>query len=196
MQHVGEPGTPEMKSDDKPSGGLSPAKAFFALLALLVAIGGLFLLTRPTEDTESGPAPKSDSFALTDAEAIERFKELDARVLSAYEDVDPTLLSRTFTPTSPMKSTVTKELRTLKREGVHSESRFDTQSLSVVSNSESVIQIRQIVVIHPKFVTESGKNVTTNDRVERQTVEWTLHRVESEWLLHRSLIVHAEPQRQ
>jgi hypothetical protein len=46
MQHVGEPGTPEMKSDDKPSGGPSPVKAFFALLALLVAIGGLFLLTR------------------------------------------------------------------------------------------------------------------------------------------------------
>jgi hypothetical protein len=193
MQHVGEPGTPEMKSDDKPSGGLSPVKAFFALLALLVAIGGLFLLTRPTDESNPGPAPRSDNFALTDAEAIERFKELDARVLSAYEAVDPSLLSGTFTPTSPMRSTVAKELRTLKREGVHSESRFDTQSLSVVSNGESTIQIRQIVVVHPKFVTESGKDVTTNGKVERQTVDWTLHRFESEWLLHSSLIVDAEP---
>jgi hypothetical protein len=193
MQHVGEPGTPEMKSEDKPSGGLSPVKAFFALLALLVAIGGLFLLTRPTNESNPGAAPRSDNFALTDAEAIERFKELDARVLSAYEAGDPSLLSGTFTPTSPMKSTAAKELRTLKREGVHSESRFDTRSLSVVSNGESTIQIRQIVVVHPKFVTESGKDVTRNGEVERQTVDWTLHRIESEWLLHRSLIVDAEP---
>jgi hypothetical protein len=196
MQHVGEPGGPEMNRNDKPAGGLSPAKAFFALLALLVAIGGLFLLTRPKEEPGPGPAPRSDNFALTDAEAIERFKELDGRVLSAYEDADPSLLSGTFTPTSPMKSTVVRELRTLKREGVHSESRFDTQRLSVASNGESTIQIRQIVVIYPKFVTESGEDVTENARVERQTIDWTLQRVDSAWLLHRSLIVRAEPQKQ
>src|SRR5919106_5224254 len=88
MQHVGEPGTPEMKTDDKPSGGLSPVKAFFALLALLVAIGGLFLLTRPTDEPGPGSAPKSDNFALTDAEAIEKFKELEELKISAYREAD------------------------------------------------------------------------------------------------------------
>jgi RNase P/RNase MRP subunit p29 len=192
MQHVGEPGTPEMKTDDKPSGGLSPVKAFFALLALLVAIGGLFLLTRPTDESEPGPASRSDNFALTDTEAIERFKELDGLQIRALRQRDETLLGRVYTSDSPLMSSVTKSIRTLKRESVFDRSQDETRSLLVIENGQDEIRLRQEVVVMPKFVDESGRDVTINSRTELQTVEVTLRRDLDQWLIHDAVITETE----
>jgi hypothetical protein len=192
MQHVGEPGSPEMKRNDKPAGGLSPAKAFFALLALLVAIGGLFLLTRPKEEPGPGPAPRSDNFALTDAEAIERFKELDELQIRALRERDETLLGKIYTPDSPLVASVVKSIRTLKRESVFDRTRDETQSLSVIENSQDEIRLRQEVVVTPKFVDEAGRDVTIDSRTELQTVEVLLHRNFDRWLIHDAVITQVE----
>ena len=192
MQHVGEPGTPEMKTDDKPSGGLSPVKAFFALLALLVAIGGLFLLTRPTDEADPGPAPKSDNFALTDAEAIERFRELHALFRQASRTRDPSLVSVMITEGSPLREEATKDIAQLRRDGVLDRSRFVTEDIDIQSNGPTEIRLIQRVVIHPKFVLESSrKNVTQSEPV-RQVVEWTMKLENSQWRVLDALVTESQ----
>jgi hypothetical protein len=188
MQHVGEPGAPEMKSDDKPSGGLSPVKAFFALLALLVAIGGLFLLTRPTDESNPGPAPRSDNFALTDAEAIERFKELDALRIRALRSRDASLISQVFTPNSPVAEDVMDSIQTLNRQNVLFRTTYKDSSLHVVTNTANEIHVLQRAVVNPRFVDENGIDVTRNDSTQLQTTDWTLRRMSDVWLIHDGLI--------
>jgi hypothetical protein len=192
MQHVGDQGNPVKNGRDEPAGGLSPAKAFFALLALLVAIGGLFLLTRSSEDPDPGSAPKSDNFALTDAEAIERFKDLDELQIRALRQRDETLLGKIYTRDSPLASSVEKSIRTLKRESVFDRTRDETQSLSVIENSQDEIRLRQEVVVTPRFVDEAGRDVTINPRTELQTVEVILHRDFDQWLIHDAVITQVE----
>jgi hypothetical protein len=192
MQHVGEPGTPEMKSDDKPSGGPSPVKAFFALLALLVAIGGLFLLTRSTDESDPGAAPRSDNFALTDAEAIERFNELHALFRQASRTRDQSLLSLMITSDSPLRDEATKDIAQLRRDGVLDRSRFVTEDIDIQSNRRTEIQLIQRVVIYPKFVLESsGKNITKSEPV-RQLVEWTMKLEDSEWRVLDALVTKSQ----
>ena len=186
MQHVGEPGTPEMKSDDKPSGGLSPVKAFFALLALLVAIGGLFLLTRPTDESNPGPAPRSDNFALTDAEAIERFKELERLDFAAYEQRDATLLATIFTSDSPARRTALQEIQRLRRARVTPDVSSETKEIDIIQNEPEEIRLRQVVLLDVHFFDQAGKDVTTSGGLERQTLMWTLHKEASAWLIHDS----------
>jgi hypothetical protein len=192
MQHVGDQGNLVKNGNDQPAGGLSPAKAFFALLALLVAIGGLFLLTRPGDDPNPGPAPKSDNFALTDAEAIVRFKELDELQIRALRQRDETLLGQIYTPNSPLVSSVAKSIRTLIRESVFDRTRDETKRLSVIENGQDEIRLRQEVVVRPKFVDESGRDVTINPRTELQTVEVILHRDFDQWLIHDAVITQVE----
>ncbi|MGH2818057.1 MAG: hypothetical protein ACRDJS_06305 [Actinomycetota bacterium] len=193
MQHVGDQGNPVKNGRDEPAGGLSPAKAFFALLALLVAIGGLFLLTRSSEDPDPSSAPKSDNFALTDAEAIERFRELESLKIRAYRQTDASLIPKIFTSDSPVRGTVLKEIKELDSTRVTFDTRYETEKTNVESNSTSEIVVRQIVLVYPKFVDESGREVTVNDEPQRQTVDWFLRNVEGEWLLDKTVVIDSEP---
>jgi hypothetical protein len=193
MQHVGEPGSPETNRKDKRAEGLSPAQAFFILLALLVAIGGLFLLTRPSNEPASNSPPRSDNFALTDAEAIERFKELDALRIQALESRDPTLLSKIFTPSSPASSRISTSIRKLKRSDVRVRNDYQRQRLVVLRNEDTELVIQQAVTFDVQFFSESGEKVTQGGGLERQVIEWTLSRQGDTWLIENGVIVKAQP---
>src|SRR5687768_14513341 len=164
-------------------GGLSPLQGFAALVAVLVAIAAVVLLTRP----DPAPVPSTTTndppdFSLTNPEAIDRFKELDALRLTAYESRDVSLLSQVFHPDSPIQSKVYREIRLLRREGVLSRSTFITRSIRVVSNVSHEVTLTQKVVIDPKFVSESdGQDVTTGGRRELQEIDWILSRRGSVW---------------
>jgi hypothetical protein len=190
MQHVGDQGNLVKNGNDQPAGGLSPAKAFFALLALLVAIGGLFLLTRPGDDPNPGPAPKSDNFALTDAEAIDRFRELDALRITALRSRDASLISHVFTPKSPAADDVAASIRTLTRQSVLFRSTYESKSVRVTENTPTEIHVLQRVVVTPSFVSEEGEDVTRDDSSQLQETDWTLRRVADLWLIHDGVITN------
>jgi hypothetical protein len=186
MQHVGEPGSPEMKRNDKPAGGLSPAKAFFALLALLVAIGGLFLLTRPKEEPGPGPAPKSDNFALTDAEAIQRFKKLNTTAVEAIQERDASALSEVFIGSGPAMERAADAIRRLQRNDVLDRSKVEIIDVTVVESSREAIGLRVADRLFPCFVTESGEDVSTGPEAIEGVSIWTLRLEESLWKIYDS----------
>ncbi len=172
---------------------MSPIKVFLALLGALAAITVVVLVTRPAATNTIPPSEATVSFdhSLTDAEAIERFKELKSLRSEAYREADLSLVDLIYTTESPARRTVVSEIRRLQRNGVFSRTRFDTKQLDVLENSPSKIEIREIVVVFPKFVDEDGNDVTKRGRVERREVNWILHAEDANWLVYRSVIVAA-----
>jgi hypothetical protein len=193
--HTGQDATGRVSVARAKSGGvLSPGKAFFLLLIPVVAAGllALFFVGRdaPAPSTNARPA---EGLALTDAEAIAKFEELNELRLQALRERDPSLLSLAFTPDSPIVGNVSKSIRRLTRTNVTVENRETTESLSVISNDTAEIKVRQVVVLDPRFFAESGEEVTVDPVLERQIIEWTIHRIDDRWLLHDGLIVEATP---
>ncbi len=172
---------------------LSPIKGFALVLILLAAAGGIFLLTRPPELPPTNINPQPADYSLTDAEAITRFHELKRLRDQVYLTRDPSLVGLIYTTDSPQYKSVLSEVRTLARQDVFDKTRFDTQRVVVRSNTSKEIEVLQEVVVHPRFVTESGKDVTASGRVERQNVIWTLRWEQDGWLVYNTVIVEAEP---
>ena len=166
------------------SGGrpLPPVKAFVMLIGVLVVAGAGLWLLRP--EAETGPAglPESDNFALTNAEAIHRFKQLDELRLQAYEKRDASLIRSITTEDSALRQVGVSEIAQLIDDKVFSRTTFDTKSLTVSTNTGNRIVLRQVVAENPRFVTAKGEDITTSAPV-RRTVQWTLDREGAEWLL-------------
>jgi hypothetical protein len=169
---------------------MSPIAAFVILLAVVAAVFGGWLLTREDEPTptqrDRGPA-----FALSDEEAIERFKQLEALQVRAYRRRDLSLLSRIFVPGGESERVAATEIRRLIRADVLDKSTFQTQNVGVIRNTPTKITVRQTVVERVRFVNEAGRNVTTNPVHERLVIDWYLVRVNSEWRVSREVVVAA-----
>jgi hypothetical protein len=193
MQEADEPargGTGTQATE--PARTLSPIAAFLILLAIGAVALGAFLLTRE-DDAEPASRDRGPAFALTDEEAIERFKELDDLLTDAYRSRDLSVLSLILAPGSPIARTVVDEITDLKRRSIIPKPLFETRTVRILEKSDDQIVLQQVVVSDARFVTESGRDVTKPRTPELQTVNWTLQRVESKWLLFDSVIVDAEP---
>lgn len=179
-------------------GAFSPLAAFAVLLVVVAGVAAFALArpdpAQPTATTTPQGSASSPDHSLTDAEAVARFKELDALRRAAYAEPDPAVASSIFAPEGPTHRIVQRELRRLQQDGVRSETTFKTKSLQVLQNQEEEIRIRQVVVVTPKFVNAVGRDVTGHAPPERQTIEWTLVWSRDEWLIENSQITEVEPQ--
>lgn len=189
---------------------LSPVRGFLLMLALL-GIAGLALYfttggsAPPAPARLEGPGPqgngaqpggdKSDSgekrdHALTDRQAIKRFQRLNRLRLLAYRNRDIDIVRGALTKNSPIRKRIAREIRGLKRDRVLVKSEFDTKSVSVTSNRKKRIELRQVVVIDPQFVMETGEDVTVvKNFADRDTVHWVLKKEKGSWLMHGSLVI-------
>ena len=169
---------------------LSPPVAFLLLAVVIGIIGAIFYLTRPDAPaTPTNPnAAQEPDFSLTNEEAITRFEELSDIRQQAYASRDVTLLSSLYTENSVVGPAAAKELRSLNRDGVSDVSVYETQEVTVVSNSDTEIELKELVLIQPKFVDESGADVTVEPKTIREIVLWTLRLEDTQWLVHDAVI--------
>jgi hypothetical protein len=192
MQEADEPargGTGTQAAE--PARTLSPIAAFLILLAIGAVALGAFLLTRE-DDAEPAARDRGPAFALTDEEAIERFRELEALYIRAYRQRDLSLLSQIYVPGSRIEETVAKEIRKLIRADVVPRPTFTTDELEVITNESSEITVRQTVEESSRFIHESGQDATGESGHQRLVVDWTLTRIGSRWLISDSLIIEAQ----
>ncbi|MGH2746498.1 MAG: hypothetical protein ACRDKB_01055 [Actinomycetota bacterium] len=164
------------------------------LIPVAAAVLALFFVGRDTPGPSTNARP-AEGFALTDAEAIAKFEELNELRLRALRERDPSLLSLAFTPDSPAGQRVAASIRRLTRDSVLVRTSEETEEVSLSSNDPSEILLLQTVVVTPRFIDEQGKDVTQDPAVERWTVEWTLHRLSDRWLIHDAEIIESEPLR-
>jgi hypothetical protein len=174
--------------------GLSPIVAFLLLIAIIGAIGTLVFFLRPNAPPPTEPRSANEpNFALTDQQAIDRFEQLSEIRRQAYASADSTLLGALYTSDSVVGSLAEKELRQLKSDGVSDVSTYETKKLSVVDNEPTQIELREIVVVTPRFEDSTGSDVTTNPTIVREVVSWTLMLQEDTWLIHDAVVVSSDP---
>jgi hypothetical protein len=175
-------------------GPLSPAVAFLLLLAVIAVVGTILLLTRPEAPPASAPNPTTNqepTFTLTNEEAITRFEELDRLRLELYERVDESLVPVVFTPSSPIATTVRREIRQLARDNIRVRTIFETRRIDVIANGAAEIELEQEVVVEARFLSTNGEDITSG-RPELQVVRWTLQKIDGTWLLHDAVIKKAK----
>ena len=184
-----------MRARETESKGADPVRVFLILAAILVAIGAVFWLTRsdPIADTPANATSPNESpdFSLTNEEAIARFKELDRLRVRLLRHRDSSLLREIFVPGSPAETRLVKSLSVLRDEQTLYRSESTNESVRVTENTPERLKVEQVVTVRPKFVSESGEDVTAG-RDERQTIVWELQPFDAEWLLFDGLLTDVE----
>jgi len=168
-----------------------------AIIAAVAMLGGVLYASwqavAGSDDPRDGGATNGTSepdFSLTDEQAIARFEELNERRVQAYETTDLAMVSR-FAGPGPFKDQVVDELRRLRRDKVTAKPLFDTESLTVTSNTPSRIQFEQSVLFDLRFFDESGEDVTSEGDPERLVIDWTMQHFDEGWLLTESVAIKA-----
>jgi hypothetical protein len=189
-------------SNAAPPRALSPLKVFALLLGGLAlafaAITG-FRSESKEEPIRAQPQQTSDEFALTDAEAIEKFEELNELQLQVGRMRDLSLVSRVFVPGSPIAGRASQSVRKMLKHNVIDDLQIETLRLQVISNTPAQLVIRETSVEYPCIRTESGDDVTRGPTAIREVIDWTLVKRTSEWRLydaamkrHRALEEHGD----
>jgi hypothetical protein len=60
-------------------------------------------------------------------------------------------------------------------------------------NTSSAIQLEQIVVVTPRFLSDAGDEVTDKQRAQEQTVVWTLGLENQTWQIESATVTSSEP---
>jgi hypothetical protein len=189
---------PEASAPSADAGAASPrlisgGRAIGAFLVLAAVLLGIVLLTRNPDRTTPPTTnhQQSGTFALTDTQAIAKFKELNRLRIRAYKERDLSLVPLVFVPGSSTSNRVIREIRYLVRKSVVPKPNFRTLSLAVVSNHVGSIKIRQRAIVGSRFETESGQDVTAPAKRQKQTIDWELHLLGNQWRISSSVIVKA-----
>lgn len=175
--------------------GLSPVRAFFVVGALAAIPLALVATRDEAPATSPSPAVRSPSYELTDAEAIAEFDRLKGLLVAAYQQRDLSLVDEIAAPdAAPGIDRIQKEIRTLLRDDVLYRTRERRESVDLITNDLGRIEVREVVVKFPRFLDEeTGRNLATANRPERQTIIWVLQRYSIHWKIHSATIVSAEP---
>lgn len=194
MQRAQDSSTELVPRLDSPRTGLSPAIAFLLLAVVVALLAAAILLTRPEAQVEAAatnPTSTAPNFALTNEEAIARFKELHQMRVQAYRSLDAAVLPRIYESGSEVLAIALNDLRRLSRDGVRDTSIFRTKSLAVMTNESDEVTIEQVVDVAPRFVSRGGKEVTTGPREVRRHVLWTLSLQGTQWVVADAVVTRA-----
>jgi hypothetical protein len=167
---------------------MQPLRAFLLLLGLilvLTTVVALFLKEDPEPPVDE---PKSTNFALTDTEALQRTADLAELSIQAIQHRDLSLLPLIYAPDGPAKKRATRDIRQLLTDRVLDRAVADSKDLEVVSNGPNEIRVRETLLLHPCFKTESGKDITQGPEAIEQVGLWILRRDGDKWLIHDAIL--------
>jgi hypothetical protein len=186
-----------MRAPEPKSKGADPVRVFVILASILVAIGAFFLFTQtdspPGNKATPTSANETPDFSLTDAEAIARFKELQALKLRLYRTKDRSLIDDIFTADSPSLRIVEQDLEKLIAESIEFRSSYSTEDLFLQTNEATEIRLRQVVIVRPRLIDSDGLNASSS-KSQRQTVLWVLHPEIDEWRIYKTVVTSASVQ--
>lgn len=175
---------------------MNPTKVFAVLAALILAIVGIVLLTRPNT---APPATESRTpdFSLTDTEAITRFEELDALRIQAIDSGDLSLIDEIFVDPSHVARTMRKTIIRLNRTGVSAiHNPYEIKSLRIVTNTDERVRVEQVVEFDIRFEGSAGESLTRKGGLERQTILWTMVLEADVWKLDAAQVTESKQLRE
>lgn len=168
------------RSAPEPKTGLSPWRVFAVLMALVACLTAWGLATKANDpEVTPLPAPNTSTasepdYSLTNAEAIERFGELNQLRIEAYKTRSLSSVDLYVIPESELATLNRDEIKQLRKDRVFFHPLSETQELVVVSNTENEIVLRQVSIEQAKFLSETGKDISETDDRFKETTIWTL----------------------
>jgi hypothetical protein len=121
--------------------------------------------------------------SLTDAEAIARFKELDAVRLAMFDRGDRKMIDHVFVVPGPAAKRAAQGLAQLRRQNLtlhHPVYRI--LDVQVTSNSPEEIKLRQVLILRTQTRPSRGQ-VAADERLRRQVVTWTMKTLDGSWFI-------------
>ncbi|MDP9233941.1 MAG: hypothetical protein M3P01_05255 [Actinomycetota bacterium] len=172
---------------------ISGGRAIGAFLVLAGVLLGIVLLTRNPDRTAPPTTnhQQSGTFALTDSQAIAKFKELNRLRIEAFRNRDASLIAQVLTSDSPLRPRALGEIARLRADGVLDKTAFRIRDVQARSNGPNQIVLREVEVETPRFVTETGKDVSRLHISVVATVDWTLRKDGLVWKIFDSSSVKA-----
>jgi len=186
---------------------LPPLGTFVGLMALLVV--ALFLarsaadpppLAEPLGSSAAQPEPAVRNDAprtapsLSRAQAVARYRALDALRLRAYRERDVSLFSAYLTPGSGLHEVGRKEIGRLRADEVVMRPRARTRRISIRSLHRRVIVVRHVSVQDPRFYS-SGRDITIDPQANLVTTDWMLRPTNGVWKIFNSRVRAVVPLR-
>jgi hypothetical protein len=185
---------------------LPPLGTFVGLLALLAV--ALFL-AQSAADTPPLAEPVGDSVThkptiqsvaserapvLTRAQAVDRYRALDALRLRAYRERDVSLFSAYLTPDSGLHEVGRKEIGRLRDDDVVMRPRARTRRINVRGLHRRLIVVRHVSVQDPRFYS-SGRDITIDPQANLVTTDWMLRPANGVWKIFNSRVRAVVPLR-
>lgn len=181
------------------AGAASPGVVFVGLLALLGAVVAGVIWTGQIDGQPIPPAPAvtpdaTEDHSLTDAEAIARFKELDALRIRALEERDLKLAGKAAARAGSVYRRLHRTIRELREQRVFVDEQWRLRKVAVASNDEARIELRAVADSAVRFFDRHGDDVTGSGVPERRTIVCVMRPLgEDEWLLDSCRIAKAIP---
>ena len=187
------PLAPQSDLEDR-NGPLSPGKAFLLLASLLLVAGAVLYFTKPdpTGAEKHAGLAESEDFALTDEEALARFRELDRLRLLAMHKRDKSLVASILTSDSPLIRLAYRDINRLRHDGIVVDSNFRTIDLHVLNNTAAAIVVEQEVRQNPHFYSARDGKLRNQPRAVLRRIRWTLRREGATWKIYDSDVLSSE----
>jgi len=180
------------------SRAVSPIKAFLALA--VVAIAAMAAIWNGNRDVIPALHPPStpqsataEQPVVTDREAAELFRKLNAEAVAAVQARDASRLDELFTATGPSGRRAERAIENLTKSGVRDRTQYEIEAVSVISKTSARIRVRVRTRIRGCYVDRNGKDVTVGPEEVVQSSVWTLIRDDERWLLHDAIIREQRP---
>lgn len=175
---------------------LSPVQGALVAMALIgLSLGLWWVGTRdggPAEGAQS-LTPSPTQTTLSETAAIEIFERLRDARNAAYKHRDISLVNEIYASNSEVHRLAEEQIDRLIRDRVMDQSRYQTTDIEILNVTQSQIVIREESEITPRFVSETGADVSTSpDKRAVQTSRWTLSRRAEEWLIKDILVTRLE----
>jgi hypothetical protein len=193
MDSLPEASAPSTDADATSPRLISGSRAIGAFIVLAAMLLGIVLLTRNPDQTTPPTTnhQQSGTFALTDSQAIAKFKDLNRLRIEAFRHRDASLIAQVLTSDSPLRVKALREIARLRADGVLDRTTFRIRNVRTRSNAPNQIVLREVEVERPRFVTETGKDVSRLHISVVATVDWTLRKDGLEWKIFDSSSVRA-----
>ncbi|MDP9226958.1 MAG: hypothetical protein M3P18_24560 [Actinomycetota bacterium] len=195
---------PEVSSSSPDAAPASPrplpgGRAVGAFLVILAVLTSILVFTRSThqamtpDNQQKQTSTGSSSFALTDKQAIAKFQELNRLRLRlrAYRSRDPSAIGQALASNSPLRSRAYRDITRLRRDHVLDRTHFTTQRLRILVNAPNRVVLRQVELQKPRFVSESGHDLSRSHHAIVVTIDWTLRLNSDLWKIFNSSVVRA-----
>ena len=169
-----------------PRRAVSPLKAF-AIVGMVGLAGGIALFRPPGNEqatTTLGTSRSASPSPLSAVDAERIFEALRGKALRVGLERDPSVIQESMVEGGPLAKRSERLIERLRRSKVVDETSFRLLDMQLLEVGPTEMTFRTRHDVRPCFLTERGKDVTDAPSVVRQSVDWTLQKVDELWLIY------------